>query len=115
MMHGHKALFFVRPLVHREINDPQAAELLRVTQSELTAHLQTQFRQLFTGLQHVITAQDKQQIAFFSAHFARYSLQNVLSVEFIHTGLNRAILLYSSVNKALCAYLRATNIFGQLV
>ena len=114
-MHCHETLFFIRPLIHREIDYPQATELLRVTQTELTPHFQTKFGQLFTGLHSVFATQNKQQIAFFCTHFVCYGLKCFLCVELIYARFHRTILLYPCIYHSFRANLRTTYEIGQLV
>ena len=83
MVHSHQAVLLIGPLVHGEVNHPQALELVLVTKAQLIGHLKTQFRELLAGLHGVITAQNEDKVTWLSVHGSLKLLQNLLRIELI--------------------------------
>ncbi len=115
MVHGHQALLFVAPLKHREVDYPEACELVLVAQAKLAAHLQAKLTKLLAGLHGIVATHDQDEIAGLSIHGFAQGLQGLLVVEFVNRTLYCAVFAYASINQALGADLAALHEVGKLV
>ena len=115
MVHGHKSLFFVRPLEHGEVDHPKAGKCVLIAQSETVAHFKAQLAQLLARTHSIIAAHNQYQIARVGSHSGFELLQGVLIVEFIDGGLDIAVIFDTCVYEALGADLRTTYVVGKLI
>ena len=115
MVHCIEALVFFAPLEQREVDHPQAGELVLVTQAQLAGHFQTQFAKLFARLHRIVAGKDQNQVARFCTKGLFHLLQYFLGIEFIHARLHIAVCLHTGIYHALCTDLRTFHKLGQRI
>ena len=82
VVHGVVALSFVVPLEEREVHDPERRELLRITQSQLLGHFQTQGAELRQRLE-LLAAEDEDHVPGLGAAAAGHLPDLVGRVELV--------------------------------
>lgn len=112
---GHEALFLVAPLEEREVDNPQALELVLATKTQTVAHLETEGAELRACLVGVVAAEDEDEVAVIGSHLLLELLPYFGSIEFVDARLDRAVLVELHVDKSFGAYLRAFHEVCDLV
>ena len=115
MVSSHKALLLVAPLEEREVDNPQALELVLVAQTETVAHLKTQSAELNACLVGVVARENENKVAILSTHCFLNLCEYLWGVELVYRRLHCAVSVELDVNQALCAYLRTLYEVGNLI
>ena len=113
MVHGHEASFLLAPFKHREVDYPEAGELVLVAQAELASHFEAQLAQLLACAHRVVAAEYEYEVAGFCVHGVLEFLQFLLCVELVDARLDIAVGFDTGVHHAFGADLRAFHKFGK--
>ena len=114
-MHSHKALLFVAPLEHREVDYPEACELVLVAQAKAVAHFETQFAELLARLHGIVATENENEVALLGAEGLLHLLERFLSVEFVDRRLDCSVGLDAGVDHPLGADLRTLHELSELI
>ena len=106
MVHRLPALFLVAVLEHREVDDPEEAELVRIDQVPAAAHLETQRAEGLRQHQRLVR-DDQQQVAGLRAALLLDLLKDFVGIEFLERRLDslRRILDPSHALRAVALHI----------
>ena len=87
MVHSLEAVLLVAPLVHREVNDPEEAELVRIDEAALLAHLEAELAERRVD-DEALVGDDEQQVARLGARCLGNLGERLILVELLERALD---------------------------
>ena len=115
MVSSHQALLFVTPLKKWEVNNPEAYEVVLVTQSQTITHLQTEGTELYTCFVGIVATENQHEIAIIGTHRLLHLCPHLRSIELIDRALHRSVSIELNIDQALRSYLRTLDKLGELI